>query len=91
MWLAGKIEEIRRKPEHVRLRYVWLMVAVSMVFVIVIWLFSLKSKKEEPSPNNFSGDILNQFSEQKKSLQDTTKELENAFHQQEMNSSQIQN
>ncbi|MDD3498535.1 MAG: hypothetical protein PHH24_03460 [Candidatus Moranbacteria bacterium] len=42
MDISKKIEEIRRKPEHERLRYVWGMVAVSMIFIIIIWIVSLK-------------------------------------------------
>lgn len=38
-----KIEEIRQKPEHERIRYVWGMVSVSMIFIVFIWLFSFKS------------------------------------------------
>lgn len=43
MSLADKIEEIRQKPEEQRVRYVWFMVFISMVFVIFIWFFSFKS------------------------------------------------
>jgi len=45
MNLYEKIEEIRSKPEHIRMRYVWAMVAISMVFVIAIWFFSLASNQ----------------------------------------------
>jgi len=38
-----KIEEIRQKPEHEKIRYVWGMVAISMVLVVFIWMFSFKS------------------------------------------------
>lgn len=41
MDISKKIEEIRQKPEHVRIRYVWGSVAVSMVLIIIIWIFSL--------------------------------------------------
>jgi Tfp pilus assembly protein PilN len=37
-----KIEEIRRKPEHERMRYVWGSVAVCMVFVFLVWILSVK-------------------------------------------------
>ena len=42
MNIQDKIEEIRQKPEHERMRYVWIMVSVSMFFVIIIWVVSLK-------------------------------------------------
>ncbi|EKE21961.1 MAG: hypothetical protein ACD_7C00086G0013 [uncultured bacterium] len=43
MSLMDKIEEIRQKPEHEKIRYVWGMVAICMFFVIFIWIFSFKS------------------------------------------------
>lgn len=44
MNLYDKIEEIRRKPEHIRMRYVWSCVVISMVFVLTIWVLSSKSQ-----------------------------------------------
>jgi hypothetical protein len=40
--IEKKIYEIRRQPEHIRLRYVWGAVALSMIFVIFIWIMSVK-------------------------------------------------
>ncbi len=39
--LLEKIEAIRREPEHIRMRYVMLSVLVSMVFVVILWVFSV--------------------------------------------------
>ncbi len=39
--LFDKIEAIRKEPEHVRMRYVFLSVAVSMAFVVLLWIFSI--------------------------------------------------
>jgi hypothetical protein len=72
MGLYEKIEEIRSKPEHIRMRYVWVMVVVTMIFVVLIWIFSLMSSqnngslipKEINTPN-----IINQPDEQKDSTQ----------------------
>jgi hypothetical protein len=36
-----KIEEIRRQPESVRMRYALVCLAVSMLFVIGIWMLSV--------------------------------------------------
>ena len=41
--LWGKIEWIREQPEHIRKRYALLCLAVSMVFILGVWLLSLKS------------------------------------------------
>lgn len=47
MDINKKIEEIRQKPEHIRIRYVWGMVAISMLFIIIIWLFSIDDLLKE--------------------------------------------
>jgi hypothetical protein len=49
MGLYEKIEEIRGKPEHIRMRYVWAMVAITMIFVVAIWFFSLMSNQNSGS------------------------------------------
>lgn len=36
-----KIENIRSQPEHIRMRYVWGSLALSMLFILSIWLLSL--------------------------------------------------
>ncbi len=40
--IEQKIEEIRQKPEHIRLRYTWGAVSVCMVAVLMIWFISIK-------------------------------------------------
>jgi cytoskeletal protein RodZ len=40
--ILQKLDEIRQKPEHVRIWYVWACVFVVMFFVVVIWIFSLQ-------------------------------------------------
>jgi hypothetical protein len=52
MNIQRKIEEIRRQPEHVRLKYVWGCVAVSMGMVVALWFFSLYAsfQKTEQKP-----------------------------------------
>lgn len=39
--LSDKIEQIRQQPEHIRLKYVWGSVALSMILIIFIWLMSV--------------------------------------------------
>ena len=41
MNLTEKIEQIRRQPQHIRLRWVWGSVIVSMLLIFVIWLLSI--------------------------------------------------
>jgi len=54
--LDKKIEEIRKKPEHIRLRYVYGIVGVIMVFIIIIWAFSIKDslKRNQQAENKDS-------------------------------------
>jgi len=53
--LNEKIENIRQKPEHIRMRYVWFWVAFSMIFIFLIWIFSVK---ENFRSVNFKGGEL---------------------------------
>ena len=45
-----KIEEIRQRPEHVRVWYAWVSVAVVMFFVLVIWIFTLQENFRRAIP-----------------------------------------
>ncbi|MFA6973631.1 MAG: hypothetical protein WC238_02710 [Parcubacteria group bacterium] len=84
MNIYNKLEEIRNKPEHIRMRYVWLMVTLSMLFVLIIWLVSFKSGQEKDTllPSDVTNsDIVNQFNEQKDSLKNATQGMTNAIQQ----------
>jgi len=41
--IEKKVDDIREEPEHIRIRYVWLAVFVTMFLVIFIWLTSIKT------------------------------------------------
>lgn len=77
MGLQDKIDEIRRKPEHIRIRYVWMCVAVSMVLIIVIWIISLVAQnKQKNSADALSKQqLMEQFKDQKKSIEDVTGQM----------------
>jgi hypothetical protein len=80
--LQNKIDEIRRKPEHIRIRYAWVYTAIVMFFVILIWIASFNSGEEETLQSNTAivqPDVLDQFQEGKKSLQDTTDQMKGTF------------
>ncbi len=85
MGIYDKLEEIRKKPEHIRMRYVWGMVAVSMALVLAIWVISLKSG---PKPETSSIESLNtaqiteQFNQGKESLQNATEGFQSILEQQ---------
>ena len=57
MGIKEKIEEIRSKPEHIRMRYVWGSVAVSMIFIIIIWIFSILTMFNNSSSQSQSPDL----------------------------------
>ncbi len=40
--LWSKIEEIRKQPEHIRMRYLLVCLSVSMFFIVGIWFLSLR-------------------------------------------------
>jgi len=86
MGIYDKLEEIRRKPEHIRLRYVWSLVAVSMVLVLAIWILSFRSSQEVAAPAMEGIDaskITDQLNQGKESLQNATEGFQNAFEQQQ--------
>lgn len=81
MGLQEKIEEIRRKPEHIRIRYVWMWVGISMVFVLAIWLASLSAQNRKPEISGASSQqLFEQFQSQKKSIEDTTNQAKSGFN-----------
>lgn len=84
MGLLDKVEEIRKKPEYIRMRYVWFFVALSMLLVIILWIFSLTTAKQEtqsnPAENTFfNSSLLNDFSQQQKTLDAAKKNAENSL------------
>jgi len=52
MNISEKIEAIRREPEHVRIWYVWVCVAISMFVVLILWFFSIASMFAEDKNNS---------------------------------------
>lgn len=90
MNINDKIEEIRKKPEHVRLRYVWGGVAIIMLFILIIWIFSLpetfKSSEEEKkiSPPAI-GEEWNQAKEELPSIKEFLEESSENIKELEQN------
>ncbi len=67
MNISEKIAQIRKQPEHIRLRWVWGSVAVSMFFIITIWIFSITLIfKEGTAKNEKSTDTTVSLTEQLK-------------------------
>jgi len=84
MGLIEKIEEIRKKPDHIKLRYVWFFVFLCMILIIAIWFFSLQadlselSRKENSTNQNtneiqqFGSDLIKEIEKQKDTVKNTT-------------------
>lgn len=41
--IEKKVHDIRREPEHIRMRYMWGALALSMAVIIFIWIMSMKT------------------------------------------------
>lgn len=92
MGLMEKIEDIRRKPEHIRKRYVWFFVGISMMFIVMIWFFSFDSRIAKPTgsvdPYEGLGDIADQFDAQKDSMRTTIDSVKDVIGQEAINKMQ---
>jgi hypothetical protein len=77
MGIQDKIEEIRRKPEHIRIRYVWMWVAICMVLIIAIWIISLvaQNRRTNSADSLSKQQLMEQFQDQKKSIEDVTGQM----------------
>jgi uncharacterized membrane protein YvbJ len=78
MDINKKIEEIRKKPEHIRMRYVWGGVAIVMILIFIIWLFSLQEtfKSTKKETESFT-DLREKIEDQKKSMPSLENLLQN--------------
>ena len=93
MNIYDKIEEIRHKPDHIRIRYVWSCVAVSMVIVIAIWALSLKSRQyQTQTEGQVAGQasIFDELKAQKENLSQYQQEMSAAKGNLEKNLQEVQ-
>jgi len=84
--LLAKVDEIKQQPEHVRVRYVWICTAISMVLVFVVWFLSFKSASlnfENPKLTQEQIQILNNMANQKKGIQDATDQMKKSLEAQQ--------
>lgn len=95
MNIWDKIEEIRQKPEHIRMRYVWGMVAISMIFVISLWFLSILSQKTDTSSNAVpaADETMQAIGQSQQEIQDDVSGMKKSLEQiqsQSQNQNQIQ-
>lgn len=75
MNINKKIEEIRMQPEHIRMRWVWGAVGISMFFIFIVWLFSLQAlfaqnNELEQTDNSQLNEMFSKVKETAPSLKD---------------------
>ncbi|HPN96874.1 MAG TPA: hypothetical protein PLK35_03845 [Candidatus Moranbacteria bacterium] len=81
MNIKDKIEEIKQKPEHVRIRYAWGLSFFCTLIIVIIWLITLVAQKDTtddslPMPNQ---EILDEFQEQKTEIEETGDNIKKTF------------
>lgn len=81
MNISEKIDHVRRQPEHIRMRYVWGCVALSMLVVMIIWGFSVASlfKSKDIDPN--APDSVANLKKQLQTVSEQTPSLKNFSEQ----------
>jgi len=91
MNIFNKIDEIRKQPDHIRLRWAWGLTAVGMFFIIIIWMISFSAQisslksEEKPVDNINNGSAMQELSAQKKSIEDATSQLKNVLGKESQN------
>lgn len=84
MNIYEKIEEIRNKPEHIRMRYVWLLMAFSMVIILTIWIISFWGGKKRQAIESDPMEVFNDLKDQAQTLdqyKDQANDLKDDFNQ----------
>ena len=74
MRLAEKIEEIKRKPEHIRVRYAYFSAAMFFPLILAIWIFSMKANDAASDPESAGSverikDAASQFGQEKEKIE----------------------
>lgn len=96
MNIFNKIDEIRKQPDHIRLRWAWGLTAVGMFFIIIIWMISFSAQisslnsEKKPVNNTNNGSAMQELSAQKKSIEDATSQLKNVLGKESQNNSSNQ-
>lgn len=75
--ISKKIEHIQSQPEHVRLRWVWICVSISMFFILAIWIFSITTLFNGNNKELDGQEDAQSISEQLQDIKKTAPSLEN--------------
>jgi|GEM_PF-2096350 len=79
MGIGKKIDEIRQKPEHIRLRWAWILSVTFTAVIIFFWVLSIKIHSKKASSLNDQASFMNEFQQQKKSMKDAVNGMEKTF------------
>ena len=75
MNINKKIEEIRNKPESVRMKYVWISVFISMLLIFSIWVLSIMVMLKKDAPAKTKTNLPN-FSNEFQKIKDSAPSIE---------------
>ncbi len=59
--IEKKVHDVRKQPEHIRIRWVWGSVAVVMIFIVFIWILSMRINFLNVNSNLETQNSLNDF------------------------------
>lgn len=78
--IAKKIEEIRKQPQHIRIKYAWMSVAICMGFIFIIWVFSIITMFQGKDTGNSSSNSMSDLQEKIGNLpKNSISEIDNAI------------
>lgn len=82
MGLIDKIKKIRRKPEDIRMHYIWALTIISLILVLIVWLWSFSLEKRAswrffPLPDLTNS--VKDSDEQKRDIQNTTEMINDSI------------
>jgi len=80
--LIDFIQKIQKKPRYLRLQILWLAVFVSMIFIVSIWVVSLKSSLPETAEE--VKEPLEKLGKEMPSLKEAFKASINAFFEKDL-------
>jgi Na+/H+-translocating membrane pyrophosphatase len=76
----NKIEKIRKQPEHIRLRWAWGMTIAAMVIVVILWMISFSTQRNESVNDEAGGsEVIQELSNQKDAIKDTTDQIKSVI------------
>jgi len=83
MDISTKLDQIRQKPEHVRVRYAWAFSIALTLVVVVIWIVSLAAQHDNTDQSDLSGGsaLMDNLGQQGQSLESAGKDISNSVNQ----------